>query len=113
MQQSFDINVPIAGFYKSRMVRGGPWVPIRIWNGPPKDPLTGEELDRSWRWQAERLGREIDVFTVWPYCAMHSITREEYDFLLADHKWAVEHAPDEPAANPKTPINHLKIKPIF
>jgi hypothetical protein len=106
-------DTPVAGFYKSRMVRGGPWVPIRIWLAPSTDPVTGEELDRSPTWHAERLGREIDVDLVWPYCAAHPIEESEYRFLLADHKWAVEHDPDAPQASPRSPIDHMKTKPIF
>jgi hypothetical protein len=104
---------PVAGFYKGRMVRNGPWVPIRIWHGPTRDPETGEELDRSWHWQAERLGVEIDVFIVWPYCAGHRIEQAEYDYLLADHRWAVANNPDDPAARPRDAIDHHAMKPVF
>lgn len=116
-------DVPVAGFYKGRMVRNGPWVPIRIWHGPTRDPETKEELDRSWHWQAERLGREVDVFWVWPYCAKNPIDKAEYDYLLAYHRWAVKYDPADPAARPRDPVVrepadpaksvHHTMKPVF
>lgn len=33
---------PEPGFYKTRMVRGGPWVPVAIWLEQTIDPETGE-----------------------------------------------------------------------
>lgn len=102
---------PIAGFYRAKLVRGGPWVAVRIWHGPPLDPDTGEELDRSWRWQAERNGEPCEVWRVWPYCAGEPIDKAEHDYLLQVRDWAVQHAPETPEAAPTTPIafNRLPI----
>lgn len=54
---------------------------ILIWFGPPLDPETGEELDRSPRWQALRDGAEIQVEEVWPLVRGREITETEYDEL--------------------------------
>jgi len=54
---------------------------VAIWFGPPNDPLTGEELDRSPRWQALINGREIDPSEVWPYVHGREITPEDYNEL--------------------------------
>lgn len=104
---------PVAGFYRGRMVRGGVWVTIRIWYGPPHDPITGEELDRSPRWQAERNGELVAVYAVWPYCAGEPISEAEYRFMLADAKWAREHAPGDPKAKPTERPDFSDLAPPF
>lgn len=40
----------MAAFYRARFVKGGPFVGVKTWFGPPL--VDGEELDRSPRWQA-------------------------------------------------------------
>jgi hypothetical protein len=88
-------------------------VPIRIWLGAPLDPLTGEELDRSPRWQAERNGHQVDVDAVWPFCSADHIDEAEYRYMLATHEWAVENAPNSPEASPRTKIDLNKQPPLF
>ena len=89
-----DVTTPVAGYYRYRLhsgaVRGG----VRLWHGPPHDPVTGEEMDRSWRWQAEMDGEPIDFNRVWPACAKEPITEEEYKRYVARAAWARNHAPD-------------------
>ncbi|MGF7152646.1 hypothetical protein [Novosphingobium gossypii] len=89
-----DVETPVAGFYRYRLgqgtVRGG----VRLWYGPPHDPVTGEELDRSWRWQAEFDGEPIDFDRVWPACAKDPLTDAEYRALISRRAWARQHAPD-------------------
>jgi hypothetical protein len=88
---------PVAGFYKLRRGAASVYRPIAIWYGPPFDPVTGDELDRSPRWQAMFLGRLIwDLGLVWPYCAADRIDRLEYDYLLERARWASEHDPADP-----------------
>lgn len=106
-------DVPEEGYYKGRLVKGGVFVAIRIWFGPPLDPLTGEELDRSHRWQAERNGAQVEVEAVWPYCAAHRIDKAEHDYLLATSKWAVENDPSAPEAAPRQAIDLNAIPPLF
>ena len=91
---SVDVSTPKAGFYRYRLgqgtVRGG----VRLWHGPPHDPVTGEEMDRSWRWQAEFDGEPIDFDRVWPACAKEEITEAEHRALINRRAWARENAPD-------------------
>jgi hypothetical protein len=103
----FDADQPVAGFYRTRLKSGGVHVAVRVWFGPPKDPVTGEELDRSHRWQAEANGSYIDLDRVWPKCADEPIGAQEYAYLLARSEWASEHAPESPQANPHLPVNYL------
>lgn len=105
---------PAAGFFKRRLVRGGPWVPVRIWFSAPSDPhQPGQLLDRSPRWQAELDGREIDIWSVWPGCSGHPIDKQEYDFLRATNAHARTHEPAMPEANPERRIDLNKMPPVY
>jgi hypothetical protein len=99
-----DVETPEAGFYRFRLgrdtVRGG----VRIWFGPPHDPVTGEELDRSWRWQAEFDGEPIDFDRVWPACAKEAISEADYRAMINRRAWARQHAPD--SAYAKIGVRH-------
>ena len=80
-------SVPTPGFFRYRALLEklpngrwlrGPELPCVIWFGPPTDPVTGEELDRSPRYQALVDGREIDIEEIWPFVAGDKIEAEEY-----------------------------------
>lgn len=73
---------PQCGFYKRRMVRGGPFVPVEIWLEQQIDPETGE-LVADERLRALVNGENRDPVNVWPYC--RAISVEEYDGLTGAH----------------------------
>lgn len=111
------INEPVAGYYKRKLVSKGPWVPVRLFYGPPVDPETGDELDRSWRWQA-CIGDEIkagdaEIADVWVASCRSPITEAEWRFLVADRQWATEHAPHLPEANPYRRIDLASLPVLF
>lgn len=54
-----EIGTPTPGLYRTRLVKGGPWVAARIWSEPPTDPVTGETLDRSWVLRCSVDGRGL------------------------------------------------------
>lgn len=103
----FNPDLPIAGFYRMRLRSGAAFCGIRIWHGAPADPVTGEELDRSHRWQALANNAPINLDRVWPKCADDPINADEYRHLCAVHQWAKENAPDSPQANPMKRIDPL------
>ena len=103
----FDPDQPIAGYYRFRMRSGGAFCGVRIWHGAPLDPVTGEELDRSPRWQALVNDEPVDLERVWPRCAADPIDINEYRHLCTVQDWAREHAPSSPLANP-----HRKADPL-
>lgn len=79
------VSQPEVGFYEMRDWQASRWVPVHIWHGPHKDPATGEECDRSPRWQALVDGKEADPIAIWPSCCARPITREQYlNMLLED-----------------------------
>lgn len=104
--QGFDPDVPEAGYYRMRLRAGAVWVAIRIWFGPPRDPLTGEVMDRSHRWQATANGKPIDLERVWPQCAADPIDEAEARHLIKLQRWGQQtgHAA---LADPTRRINPL------
>lgn len=96
---------PRAGWYRRRLVKGGPWCPVRIWFGPSFDPATGEWCDRSHCWRATINGDQVPVETVWPWCAGEPITEPEHEYLVALHRHAVAHEPTLPEASPRAAVN--------
>lgn len=111
--QGFNPDLPIAGYYRTQLRSGAVFVGIRIWHGPPLDPVTREELDRSWRWNALANDRDIDLDRVWPKCADSPIDAAEYAYLTSLEAWGREHAPNSPQANPNQPINLMTAPPPF
>jgi hypothetical protein len=103
----YAADVPVEGYYKTRLRAGGIFVGIRIWFGPPLDPVTGEEMDRSHRWQAQANGRYIDLERVWPSCARQTCTEAEYRYLTSLQDWGEANAPNSPQAKPTTPVDLL------
>lgn len=83
-----DISQPVAGFFRFKLGGGSVAGGVRIWFGPPHDPVTGEELDRSWRWQAHFNGEPVDFDRVWPACTGEPITQIDYSRLCARTEWA-------------------------
>ena len=109
-----QIDDPQPGFFKMRLVRGGPFVGACISYGPPSDPETGGILEeRSYLWEARINGELVrtpspdpakaGVFRIW-----HSgteISEPECRFLIADAEWVRMYAADTPSANPKQPVD--------
>lgn len=94
-------DVPVPGHYRMRLRSGGAFVGVRIWFGPPLDPVTGDELDRAPRLQSHINGAYADMDRVWPRCAGDPITAAEYDHLCRVQTWAEQHAPDSALADPR------------
>lgn len=88
------ISEPVAGFYRMSLGRGSVDVGIKLWFGPPSDPITGELLDRGYRWQALADDEPMEFEAAWPKCAGDPISAQEYRRLVARKAWAREHAPD-------------------
>lgn len=105
--EGVDVSTPAAGYYRSKLNARGVSVGIRLFFGPPCDPVTGEEMDRSHRWQAHCNGKFIEIDRVWPQCAGQPIDAEEYAYLSSLQAWGEQHAPSSPEANPHKPINWL------
>lgn len=96
-----DVTEPVAGFYRTRLAGRSVAVGVRLHFGPPIDPVTGEVLDRSWRWRCDVNGEPYGYFErVWPVCAGDPITEAEYENYCARQRWAREQAPNSAYAEP-------------
>lgn len=106
-------DVPEAGFYRMRLRSGGALVGVHIWFGVPLEPWTGEEMDRAPRWNATINGRWAEVGDVWPRCAGEPVTEAECGYLAGVERWARQHAPDSPLADPRRRIDPLTSPLLF
>ena len=97
---SIQVDKPQPGFFWTRLVKGGPKVGARIWEG--RDVFGLPVM------LAEVNGKPADAAEVWNYNANHRITEAEYRFLVADTAHAVAHRPDDPKATPDLPIDPLR-----
>lgn len=93
-----------------RLVRGGPFVAVKIEFAPPGNPEAADPHERTlgpWQWRATRGGRAVNVFDVWPWCGRYPIDRAEFDYLEALRQHAEVHEPDLPEANPRQAVDLL------
>lgn len=104
-----DVSTPTAGLYRFKLRSGGVFGAVRIWHGPPHDPVTGEELDRGWRWQATFNDEQIDIDRVWPACGRTPIDQREYDRLTKQSSWAQQNAPDSAYADHRKKVDRLSL----
>ena len=107
------INKPEPGFFKMRLVKGGPWVPALIYRPCPIEfkPETFQWIDRVYHLKAEIDGMPTDVDRVW--LSGQYIIAAEYLYLRADRAWVRQHAPHLPEATPERPIDISRMTPIF
>lgn len=96
---------PEPGFYKRRLVKGGPWVPVHIWIERELDEA-GDLIDDE-RVMCTVDGRLAAAADHWTYCAAHPIKEAEFDYLTRLSTYAKERNKREPLANPRKRINPL------
>ncbi|ANH49066.1 hypothetical protein [Tritonibacter mobilis] len=71
---------PQCGWYKRRLIKGGPWVPVRIYIDREIDPVTGElTCDERLRIEVEGLDGG-DPIEHWTY--LTPISRDEFNHLV-------------------------------
>jgi hypothetical protein len=72
---------PHCGWFRRRLVRGGPWVPARIWLEQDVDPETGELAgDEVFRCEVD--GERRSATGQWTWLASNPISRDAYEALL-------------------------------
>jgi hypothetical protein len=104
--EAYSTETPVPGCYRIRLAKGGPFVPLRIWFGPPIDPMTGDEMrERGARWQCKlNCCQLVPVEDFWPGCAKHPITLREYGHLC---RLSRTMDPRHAFYDPKRPIDRL------
>jgi len=102
------VDQPEPGFFRIKLVKGGPPVAAAIvhdadgWHAV----IDGDRLPSAEDpWHAEGLAR------VWHYGLI--IDEPEYRFMLARAAHARAHDPTHPTANPDQPINLADLPPLF
>lgn len=96
---------PEEGFYKRRLVKGGPWVPVQIWIEAERDEAGDLMSDEVVRCTVD--GRLADVESHWTYCAGSPISEAEFDYLSRTSQYAKAHDSREPLSNPRKRIDPL------
>ena len=97
-------GTPQCGWYKRRLVRGGVFVPARIWMVQDICPETGELLsDEVLR--CEINGIAADPEEAWTWISGHPVTEQEFRYLAARIDFAIRHEPHDPFAMPSRPID--------
>ena len=97
---------PQCGFFRRRLVRGGPWVPCRIWL---HQEIQEGELVAEERLRCEVDGKEACPIEQWTYLAARPVSEADYNYMVATSRWARKHAPEEAEANPGEKVDFLKL----
>lgn len=105
--QAIHEGEPNAGWYQTRLVARGPWVPVRIWLEQPVDDageLEGPEILRC------TVDGEIkDPVAVWVHCADRPIAEHYFAYMAALRSWQKINEPElwdpyQPVDINRTPI---------
>jgi hypothetical protein len=94
---------PQCGWFRRKLVKGGPWVPARIWLEQEIDPETGE-LVRDETMMAEVNGEPADPDDAWTWLCSEPISEEQFNYMEAAAAHARLHAPLSPEARPRQRI---------
>jgi hypothetical protein len=106
-------NTLTPGFFRVRLVRGGPFVPARLWvEDGERDPDTGELLSDVLT-LLEVDGKRVDPFAPGYTLMGEPISEAEYRYMTKAAAWDRQYAPSAPAANPDQPVNVRTVPPIF
>lgn len=101
---------PIAGFYKRRLTKGGPFVGAVIFYPCPFYFENGEmTVERSRPLLCRVNGEWRDVLDQWTWLCGQPISEAEFLYLLALAEHAAAYEPDLPEANPRAKIDRLTV----
>lgn len=103
---------PQCGWYKRKLVKGGVFVPARIWMVQEIDADTGELLSDE-LFQCEVNGAYADPEDAWTWICANPITEQEFRYLTARIEHAVKYDETDPFAVPNRPIDLLHAPILF
>ena len=108
-----EVDRPVSGLYRLRLVKSGPWCAVRIWDSAERDEAGDLLEDECFHMLLN--GREVDPFRFAERvnCFGELVTQAEYEYLLATGEWARTYAPDSPEAKPNESVDLGKAPPIF
>lgn len=102
-------NDPQPGYFKRRLVKGGVFVPAKIWIDQEVDAqgeLVADEV-----LLCEVAFRRRDPFEEWFWIAPNPISLEEFRRMIATIDHADRHLPNAPELDPRRKIDWLR-KPV-
>lgn len=97
-------GTPQCGWYKRKLVKGGVFVPARIWMVQEIDTATGELLSDELL-QCEVNGSYADPEDAWTWICANPITEQEFRYLTARIDFAVRNEPNDAFADVRKPID--------
>lgn len=116
------IDRPEPGYYCTKLTKGGPKVPARIWR-PCVCTVNGgdDQIEHEWSDTCDRhpplrctvAGYERDPLEAWPWLAGHAITEGEFRYLTDAMDWDRQHDPAAPLTNPCKPIDLGALPSLF
>ena len=114
-----SLNNVKAGFYKTRLVKNGPYVPAVIYQSCPVMPCNDDVATSEWFSPLERSrplqalvdGQADDVEKLWVFG--EPIEQLEYDFMMKNAEWCRKYAPKDPIAQPYRSMNYNQIPILF
>ena len=116
------IDRPVEGFYRTRLVKGGPWVAARIFRtccctigGGDMNVIHDwtPDCDRFPRLRCEVAGRERDAAEAWPSLLGNPIPESEWRYLRDGAEWDRRFNPVSPHARPTEPIDLNRMPSLF
>ncbi|MFT3987223.1 hypothetical protein [Aestuariivirga sp.] len=99
-------DTPECGWFKRKLVKGGVFVPARIWIDADIDIGTGELLSQEVM-LCEVDGVRRDAQEEWQWLCNEPISEDEFLYMTALRAHAQANEPDHPAANPRRPVDWL------
>lgn len=97
-------QTPQCGWFKRKLVKGGVFVPARIWMFQDVDPETGELLSDEIL-QCEVNGAYADPSDAWSWICGNPISEAEFNYLSARIDHAMRHEPEDAFAQVRKPID--------
>jgi hypothetical protein len=108
------IDKPEPGYWLVKAVKRGPLIPAAIlWLDTRSEPGNPDNLmERSPHLCGFLAGEPVSPWSIWERRGI-PIDEARYRFEVADGAWAKEHAPQEPKANPRQPIDLTALPPLY
>lgn len=103
MSRELIVDRPVAGYYRMRLARKGPWVPVSI-----------EPYGKEFSALVAIVGDErADLMDTWNWCCGQPISKATYDYMIATREWCERYDPSAPEANPRRAVDLSKLPPSF
>lgn len=106
-QSTVITQEPQPGYFKRKLVKGGVFVPARIWMFQEIDGETGELLSDELL-QCEVNGSKADPEDAWTWICANPISLAEFNYLTARISHAEQNEPQDPFADTRKAIDMNK-----